>query len=48
MITAERIIGSERNRSMIPLFTSSVIPIAVVAAAKTIVWAKMPGMKKFV
>ena len=43
--TAERDIGSERNRSMIPLLTSSVIPIAVVAAAKTIVWAKIPGIR---
>jgi hypothetical protein len=31
---------------MIPLLTSSVMPMAVVAAAKTIVWAKMPGMRK--
>jgi hypothetical protein len=44
-MTAERDIGSDRNRSMIPLFTSSVMPIAVVAAANTIVWAKIPGMK---
>ena len=29
--TAERDIGSERNRSMIPLLTSSVMPMAVVA-----------------
>jgi hypothetical protein len=34
--TAERAIGSDRNRSMIPLLTSSVMPIAVVAQAKTI------------
>jgi hypothetical protein len=31
---------------MIPLLTSSVMPIAVVAEAKTIVWAKMPGIRK--
>ena len=30
---------------MIPLFTSSVMPMAVVAAANTIVWAKMPGIR---
>ncbi len=43
--TAERAIGSERKRSMMPLLTSSVIPIAVVTAAKTTVWAKMPGIR---
>jgi hypothetical protein len=43
--TAERDIGSERNRSMIPLLMSSVMPMAVVAAAKTIVWAKIPGIR---
>jgi hypothetical protein len=28
-----------------PLLMSSAIPIAVVAAANTIVWAKMPGIR---
>ena len=37
--------GSDRNRSMIPLPTSSAIPIAVVADANTIVWAKIPGIR---
>ena len=45
MSTAERAIGSDRKRSMIPLLTSSVMPIAVVAAANAMVWAKMPGMR---
>ena len=43
--TAERAIGSERKRSMIPLLMSSHIPMAVVAAANTMVWAKMPGIR---
>ena len=30
---------------MIPLLMSSVMPIAVVPEAKTIVWAKMPGIR---
>jgi hypothetical protein len=28
-----------------PLLRSSVMPIAVVAVAKTIVWAKIPGIR---
>ncbi len=43
--TAERAIGNERNRSTMPLLMSSHIPMAVVAAAKTMVWAKMPGIR---
>ena len=43
--TADRAIGSDRKRSMIPLFMSSVMPMAVVADAKTMVWAKMPGIR---
>jgi len=42
---ADRDIGSERNRSIRPLAMSSVIPIAVVAAANARVWAKMPGIR---
>ena len=30
---------------MMPFAMSSVIPIAVVAQAKTIVWAKIPGIR---
>ena len=30
---------------MMPLLMSSVMPIAVVAAANTMVWAKMPGIR---
>ncbi|MEJ7696217.1 MAG: hypothetical protein WKF78_06265 [Candidatus Limnocylindrales bacterium] len=45
MSTAGLAIGRERNRSRIPLFTSSVIPIVVVAAANTMVWAKIPGIR---
>ena len=30
---------------MIPFATSSVIPIAVVPEANTIVWAKIPGIR---
>jgi ABC-2 type transport system ATP-binding protein len=36
--TAERAMGSERNRSMMPLFMSSVIPMAVITDAKAKVW----------
>ena len=43
--TADLDMGSERNRSMIPLLMSSHIPIATVAAAKTMVWTKMPGRR---
>ena len=45
MSTAERAIGNERKRSMMPLLMSSHIPTAVVAAAKAMVWAKMPGIR---
>ena len=45
MSTAERAIGSDRKRSMMPLSMSSVMPMAVVAAAKTMVWAKIPGIR---
>ena len=45
MSTADRAIGSERNRSTMPLLMSSDMPIASFAAAKTIVWAKIPGIR---
>ena len=45
MSTAERAIGSDRKRSMMPLLMSSHMPMAVVAAANTMVWAKMPGIR---
>jgi hypothetical protein len=37
--------GRERKRSMIPLLRSSVMAMAVVAAAKAMVWAKIPGIR---
>ncbi len=43
--TAERAIGSERKRSMMPLLRSSVMPMAVVAEANVSVCTKMPGIR---
>ena len=43
--TADRAMGSERNRSMRPLFRSSARPIAVFMAPKATVCTKMPGMR---
>ena len=43
--TAERAIGSERNRSMMPFFRSSASPTAVVVAPKIAFWTKMPGIR---
>ena len=43
--TAEGDIGSDRNRSMIPLFKSVAIPIAVTMAPKTAVCTKTPGIR---
>ncbi len=43
--TAERAIGSERKRSMMPLLMSSHMPTAVVAAANEMVWQKTPGSR---
>jgi len=44
-ITAERAIGSERNRSIRPLWRSSANPMAVFTAPKATVCTKMPGIK---
>ena len=43
--TAERDIGSDRNRSMMPFFMSSASPAPVKVAPKTTVCAKMPPMR---
>jgi hypothetical protein len=40
--TAERDIGSERNRSMTPFWMSSASPTPVSVAPKITVWAKIP------
>ena len=40
--TAERDMGSDRNRSMMPFCMSSAMPAPVNVAPKTTVWAKMP------
>ena len=42
--TAERAIGSERNRSMRPVCMSSASPMAVDTAPNITVWTKMPGI----
>ena len=44
--TAERAIGSERKRSIRPLFRSSARPSAVTKPPKAIVWTKIPGIRK--
>ena len=45
MSTADRRIGSERNRSMMPFSTSAVIPVDTTKAVKTIVCAWIPGSR---
>ena len=44
--TAARDMGSERKRSMSPLWTSSESPSAVTNPPKAIDWAMMPGIRK--
>ena len=44
-MTAERAMGSDRNRSMRPFCRSSARPIAVFTAPNATVWAKMPGIR---
>ncbi len=44
--TAERAIGSERNRSMMPFCRSSARPTPVCVDAKIAVCTKMPGIRK--
>ncbi len=43
--TAERDMGRERNRSIIPLLRSSASPTPVCVAPKAIVCTKMPGIR---
>jgi hypothetical protein len=43
--TAERAIGSERNRSMMPLVMSSARPLPVMVAPNSTVCAKMPAIR---
>ena len=43
--TAERAIGSERNRSMSPFWRSSASPTPVVSEPNTTVCTKMPGIR---
>ena len=43
--TAERDIGSDRKRSMMPFFMSSARPIAVVVEPKMAFWTKIPGIR---
>ena len=44
--TAARDIGSERNRSIRPLCTSSVSPSAVTNPPNAIDWTMIPGIRK--
>ncbi len=44
--TAERDIGSDRNRSISPFFRSSDSPSAVTNPPKAIVWTMIPGIRK--
>jgi hypothetical protein len=44
--TAERAIGSERKRSIIPRFRSSARPIPVAVAPNTALCTKIPGIRK--
>ena len=43
--TAERDMGSDRNRSMMPFWMSSAMPAPVIVAPKMTVCAKMPGIR---
>ena len=43
--TAERDIGSDRKRSMMPVFMSSASPIAVWVDPKSAFWMKIPGIR---
>ncbi len=44
--SAERVIGSERNRSISPFFRSSESPSAVTKPPNTIDWTMIPGIRK--
>jgi hypothetical protein len=43
--TADRAMGSDRNRSMIPLVMSSARPAPVNVEPKITVWAKTPAIR---
>ena len=43
--TAERAMGKERKRSMMPVFRSSARPIAVFVDWNNAFWMKMPGIR---
>ena len=43
--TAGRAIGSERNRSIRPLCTSSFSPMAVTNPPKAMFWTMIPGIR---
>ena len=43
--TAGRAIGSERKRSIRPLWTSSLRPSAVTKPPKAMFWTMMPGIR---
>ena len=43
--TADRDIGRDRNRSMMPFCMSSASPAPVKVAPKITVWAKMPAIR---
>src|SRR5512144_1750659 len=43
--TADRAIGSDRNRSMMPFCRSSASPTAVTPDANATVWTKIPGIR---
>ena len=43
--TADRAMGRDRNRSMMPVFMSSARPIAVLVEPNSAFWMKMPGIR---
>jgi hypothetical protein len=43
--TADRAIGSDRNRSMIPRWMSWARPLPVIVAPNSTVWVKMPAIR---
>ena len=43
--TAMEAIGSDRNRSMMPVLMSSASPIPVETAPNRTVWTKIPGIR---
>ena len=45
--TADRAIGSERKRSMMPVLKSSARPIAVFVDPNKAFWTKIPGIRNW-